>query len=127
MDNNAGNRVTFTMSNRWLFTVLYALHIIWTGLWRSLEAQAFKPNAFWFCLTMASGALAGAFLYRIGRQKLGTAVTTAVASIVLVFYLYSFITNAAQDASFRVALIITTSLAELVIVLFPPRAKDLAR
>ena len=107
------------MSHRWLFTVFYGLHIMWTGLWRSIEAQAFKPNAFWFCLTMALAALVGAYLFRIGKHRIATIVTASTVLIVLTFYLYSFITNSAQDASFRVALIITSSVAEMVVILFP--------
>jgi hypothetical protein len=111
------------MSHRWLFTVLYGLHIIWTGLWRSVEAQTFKPNAFWFCLTMGMVALVGAFLYRIQMPRIATVVAAGVTLITLTFYLYSFITNSEQDASFRVALIILTSIAELVVILFPRRTK----
>lgn len=115
------------MPHRSLFTVLYALHIIWTGLWRSIEAQAFKPNAFFFCLTMALLALVGAFFFKTGRGKIGTIVAVSVSAIVLIFYLYSFVTNAEQDASFRVALIITSSIAALVILLSPQRSSDFTR
>jgi hypothetical protein len=108
------------MSHRCLLTVLYALHLFWTGLWRSIEAHAFKPNAFYFCLTFALIALAGAYLYRIGKDKAATAVTGVTVLIVLAFYIYCFVTNAAEDASFRVALIIITSVAELVVISFPP-------
>ena len=107
------------MSHRWLFTVFYGLHIMWTGLWRSIEAQAFKPNAFWFCLTMALAALVGAYLFRIGKHRIATIMTAGTVLIVLTFYLYSFITNSVQDASIRVGLIITSSVAELVVILFP--------
>jgi hypothetical protein len=111
------------MSHRWLFTAFYALHIIWTGLWRSVEAQTFKPNAFWFCLSMGMAALVGAYLYRIQIPRIATLVAAGVTLIVLTFYLFSFITNSEQDASFRVALIILTSIAELVVILFLSRTK----
>jgi hypothetical protein len=72
---------------------------------------------------MGMAALVGAFLYRIQLPKSATVVAASVTLITLTFYLYSFITNSEQDASFRVALIILTSITELLVILFPQRTK----
>ena len=34
------------MNWQFVLTILYGLFMIWTGLLRGIEAQAFKPNAF---------------------------------------------------------------------------------
>lgn len=64
-----------SMVYRWLFTVLYALHLIWTGLQANIQAQAYKPNALWFCLVLGLMALAGAFLFRLNQTKAARSVT----------------------------------------------------
>ncbi|MFC4991970.1 hypothetical protein [Rubritalea tangerina] len=103
------------------FTVCYALHLILTGLWRSIEAQAFKPNAFWFCLTLGILSLAAAFLLQLRKVKLAKVLSCFSAALALSFYLYSFVTNAPQDSSWRVALIIISSIAILVATTFPSK------
>ena len=66
------------MQNRYLLTIIYGLITIWTGLWRGIEAQAYKPNALWFCLVMGLVAIAGGFLYRLKKER-AAMITTLVA------------------------------------------------
>ena len=112
-------QLAMTIPFRVTTIIIYALHIIWTGLWRSVEAQAFKPNAFWFCLILGTILLVSAFLHQFGKTKLASLLSVSIAIIALSFYLYSFISNAEQDASFRVALVITSSIAFIVVSLLP--------
>jgi peptidoglycan/LPS O-acetylase OafA/YrhL len=99
-----------------VFSILYALFIVWTGLLRSIEAQTFKPNAFYFCLATALIAIVGAFLFRAGK-KWPAVITILVATLtVLVFYVNCFITQPEQDATVRVALAIVASIGELCVV-----------
>ncbi len=112
------------MVYRWLFTVLYALHLIWTGLQRNIEAQAYKPNALWFCLVLGIAALAGAFLFRLDKTKAARSVTGFVVALVFGFYLYCFIKDPAEDATMRVGLIILTSIAEAVVIFLPAPPRE---
>lgn len=107
------------MVYRWLFTVLYALHLIWTGLQANIQAQAYKPNALWFCLVLGLMALAGAFLFRLDQTKAARSVTGFVVALVFGFYLYCFIKDPAVDATMRVGLILLSSIAEAVVVFLP--------
>jgi len=115
------------MATRWLFTILYGLLTIWTGLWRGIEAQAYKPNALWFCLVTGTAAIAAGFLYRMNKRR--AAMITALVAVVLVlgFYFYSFIAQPEKDATYRVGLIIVASIGELVVILLPgPGASESA-
>ena len=100
-------------------SILFGLFVIWTGLLRSIEAQAFKPNAFWFCLTMGLIAIAAGFLFRIGKSKIATAVALFAGIVVLAFYLNCLIKQPEKDATVRVGLAILAAIAELVFVLLP--------
>ena len=53
---------------RWLFTFAFALIVIWTGLHR-IEASAFKPNAFYFCLVTGAIGIAAGFMFWLGKSK----------------------------------------------------------
>ena len=107
---------------RWLLTILYGLLVIWTGLWRNIEAQAYKPNALWFCFVVGLAAIAAGFLYRMNRRLAGGIIASVVAGVALAFYLYCFIAQAEKDATFRVGLVIIASIGQLVIVLVPNAA-----
>jgi len=104
---------------KWLFTILYGLLTIWTGLWRSIEAQAYKPNALWFCVAMGAVAIAAGFLYRMEKHLAG--MVTALVSVIFVlgFYSYCFIGQPEKDATLRVGIIILASISELVVILLP--------
>lgn len=104
-------------------TVLFGLFVIWTGLLRSIEAQAFKPNAFWFCLTMGLVAISAGFFYRLDRTKLGAIVGVLAGAIVLAFYLYCFIKQPEKDANYRVALVIVASLAQMAFLGLPEKTE----
>jgi hypothetical protein len=114
------------MTNRWLPTILYGLLTIWTGLWRNIEAQAYKANALWFCLVMGLVAIAAGFLYRIEHRRVAAILAAATAAIVLGFYFHCFVTKPQSDATMRVGLIILASLAELVVVFLPAAPHRLA-
>ena len=70
---------------KWLFTVLYRLLTVWTGLLRGVEAKAYKPNALWFCMVMGLVSIAAGFLYRLEKKR--SAAVTALAPVVIVFSL----------------------------------------
>jgi len=107
---------------RALLILGYSLHLFWTGLWASISAQAFKQNAFWFCLVLGLCCLAGSFIYQKGQEKLGRCLVAPAAGLVLGFYAYSFVSDPAADATFRVGLIILRSIA-VQLVLFDRSAK----
>ena len=111
------------LSYRWLLTILYGLLLIWTGLQRSIEAQEFKPNAFWFCLVTGILAIAAGYAMRVERKWLGTILASLALFPVLVFYLNCFITQPEKDATYRVALAILASIGELCVITIP-RAKE---
>ena len=102
-------------------SILFGLFVIWTGILRSIEAQAFKPNAFWFCLTMGLTAIAAGFLFRIRKTRIGTLVASVAGIIVLAFYLYCLIKQPEKDATYRVGLAIVAAIAQLSIVLLPAK------
>lgn len=102
-----------------LLTLTYGLLVIWTGLWRGIEAQAYKPNALWFCLAMGIVAIVAGFLYRLKRNR-AAAITALVAVVVVLgYYFHVFIVQPDKDATYRVGLVILASIAELIVVLFP--------
>jgi peptidoglycan/LPS O-acetylase OafA/YrhL len=104
---------------RWLLTILYGLLVIWTGLLRTIEAQQFKPNAFWFCLVTGSAAIAAGYLLRADRRWFGTTLGIVAAGVVVSFYLYCFVTEPEKDANYRIAVAIIASLGELCVLTVP--------
>ena len=102
-------------------TIAFGLFVIWTGILRSIEAQAFKPNAFWFCLTMGLIAIASGFLFRLNKQKMAMVMGLTAGAIVLAFYMRCLIIQPEQDATYRVGLAILAAIAELVFILLPER------
>ena len=104
---------------KWLLTTLYGLYVIWTGLWRGIEAVAYKPNALWFCTVMGILALVAAVCYRVDRRKLAAGLALVSAVIVLAFYLYCFIKQPEKDANVRVGLVIIAAIAEIMVVVMP--------
>ncbi len=102
-------------------TLFFGLFVIWTGLLRSIEAQAFKPNAFYFCLAMGLIAIMAAFIYRLDRASLATCLAVASGAMVLGFYLYCFIKQPEKDANIRVGLVIVAAFGQLALVLLPNR------
>ena len=112
------------MKHRWLFTILYGLLTVWTGLWRGIEAQAYKPNALWFGLVMGAVAIAAGFLFRLGRDLPGAITALVAVAFVLGFYFHCFVSQPEKDATFRVGIIIVASIAELVVLLLPAAAGD---
>jgi peptidoglycan/LPS O-acetylase OafA/YrhL len=113
------------MATRWLFTILYGLLTIWTGLWRGIEAQAYKPNALWFCLVTGIAAIAAGFLYRMNKRPAAMITALVVVVLVLGFYFHCFIAQPEKGATFRVGLIVVASIGELVVILLPgPAASE---
>lgn len=102
-------------------TIFFGLFVVWTGLLRSVEAQEFKPNAFYFCLTMGLIAIAAGFVYRLDRRVIATCIAVAAGAMVLGFYVYCFIKQPDKDANIRVALVIVAALAQLSLVLLPAK------
>jgi len=101
-------------------SIVFGLFVVWTGVLRSIEAQDFKPNAFWFCAAMGLLAIAGAYLFRLGRSRIATGLSAAAGLIVLVFYVNCLIVQPEKDASYRVGLVIVAAVAQLAIVFLPP-------
>lgn len=104
------------MNWRFLLTIVYGLFMIWTGLLRCIEAQAFKPNAFWFCLAVGILSMLGAFLFRSGKRIPAITLTTIATGIALAFYVYCFVIQPEKDATVRVALAIVASVGELCVI-----------
>jgi len=96
--------------------LVYALTILAVGLWRSIDAEMFKPNAFYFCLAVSALSILGAFLVRGGWKWIGLVVAMAGAATALAFYLWCFITKPEQDASVRVACAIVASVGQLCVL-----------
>ena len=113
------------MKNRDILTIFFGFHIIWTGLWRNIQAAAYKPNALWFCLALGLVAIVAGFLYRTGRVRSASITAFIAAVTVFIFYSIEFITKAEQEANFRVGLVILSSIAQLVII-FMPRRREIA-
>ena len=104
------------MNWQFVLTILYGLFMIWTGLLRSIEAQAFKPNAFYFCMTVGVLAVIGGFLFRAEKRWPAIIVTLIATGTALAFYLSCFIGQPDKDASVRVALAIVASIGELCVI-----------
>ena len=109
------------MNNRDLCCILYGIHVIWTGLWRNIEAASYKPNALWFCMTTGVIAIVAGFYYRKDRERLASIIAFCVTSVVFGFYLYEFVSSAETEATFRVGLVILSSIAQFVIIFLPAR------
>ena len=109
------------MSWRWLLTIGYGLLVIWTGLLRSIQANQFKPNAFWFCLVTGLIAIAAGFLYRTEKRWFGAVAALLAVAPVLSFYTYCFITDPESDATYRVGIVIVASIAQLCVIMLPRR------
>jgi hypothetical protein len=99
--------------------ILFGLFVIWTGLLRSIEAVAFKPNAFYFCLTTGLLAIVAGYLFRLDHQKIATGLAFLTGAMVLGFYLYCFILQPEKDANVRVGLVIVAAFAHLSLVCLP--------
>lgn len=108
-------------SLKWLAALLYGLLIIWTGMLRGIEAQAYKPNSLWFCAVMGGIAIFAAAMYRLERRKLAATLLLASAGIVLAFYLNCFITKPEGDATIRVGRAMLGSIAMIAVVLMPTK------
>ena len=104
------------MNWRFILTIIYGLFMFWTGLLRSIEAQAFKPNAFYFCLFVGLLSIIGGFLFRCETRWPAIIVSSIAAGTALAFYLNCFIVQPEKDASVRVALAIVASAGQLCVV-----------
>ncbi len=100
-------------------SILFGLFVIWTGLLRGIEAQAYKPNSLWFCLAMGMLCIAAGFLFRMEKSRIAASVGTFAALVVLAFYFYCFVAQPEKDASYRVGLIIVASIGYLSAIYFP--------
>jgi hypothetical protein len=112
------------MKHRDTLTILFGLHIIWTGIWRNIQAAAYKPNALWFCLTLGLVAIVAGFLYRKGRQRAASVTAFIAAAVVLSFYFNEFVGKPEEEATFRVGLVILSSIAQLVVIFMPQRQES---
>lgn len=107
-----------------LISILFGLFVIWTGLLRGIEAQAYKPNSLWFCLVMGLLCIAGGYLFRFRKTLLAAAVSTFATLLVLAFYFYCFVSQPEKDASYRVGLIIVAAIGYLALIYLPPVRQD---
>ena len=106
-------------------SIAFGQLLIGTGLLRSIEAQAFKPNAFWCCLVTGLLAIGAGYLFRLGRSRTGVVVATITSLLVISFYMYCLVTPPEKDATYRVCLAILAGFAELSLVLLPAKAERL--
>jgi|GEM_PF-790621 len=111
-------------SYRWLLTILFGLFVIWTGLLAGIEARAFKPNPFWFCLATGLVAVAGGFLYRVNRETAAMIVTLPAAGLVLGYYLFTFVSQPEQDATVRVGLVIVAAFGQMAVLFLPKPPRE---
>ncbi len=102
-------------------SIIFGLFVVWTGILRSIEVQAFKPNAFWFCLAMGLLAILGGYLFRLGRARIATGVSASSGLIVLVFYVNCLIVQPESDATYRVGLVIVAAIGQLALTFLPPQ------
>ena len=105
-------------------SIIFGLLLIGTGLLRSVEAQAFKPNAFWFCLVTGLLAIGAGYLFQLGKSRIGTVVAVAISSIVICFYMYCLITQPEKDATYRVCIALLAGFTELSLVLLPAKTRQ---
>lgn len=112
------------MNHRVIFTLLFGFHVIWTGLWRNIQAAAYKPNALWFCLILGLVAIVAGFLYRKRLERAASITAFCAAAVVLGFYFKEFVTQPAEEANFRVGLIILSSIAQLVVIFLPQKRES---
>ena len=104
---------------RWLFSILYGLLVIWTGLLRGVEAAAFKPNALFFCLVTGLAAIVAGYLFRLGKNLAAWITGLSAAALVLAFYFMCFVGQPEKDATYRVALVLLGSIAYLTVMFLP--------
>jgi hypothetical protein len=102
-------------------SIIFGLVLIGTGLLRSVEAQAFKPNAFWFCLITGLLAIGAGYLFRMDKSRAGTAVAVMTSLLVVLFYMYCLITQPEKDATYRVCIALLAGFTELSLVLLPAK------
>ena len=107
----------------WLYSILYGLFVIWTGLLRGIEAKAYKPNSLWFCLVMGLMAISAGYLFRSEKVSVAKCLSLVSGGVVLAFYLYCFINKPEGDATVRVGLVIVASIAFLALVFLPKGPK----
>lgn len=100
--------------------IAYGLWIIWTGIFRCIEAAAYKPNALWFCMVTGLMGIAAGFLYRLNRSRLATSVALASSILVLGLYFFFLIKQPEKDATFRVGLALVAAIAAATVSLLPP-------
>lgn len=104
----------------WIFAIIYGLFVIWTGLLRGIEAKAYKPNSFWFCLVMGLTCIAAGYLFRLEKKMAATIISLIAAGFVLAFYAYCFVNKPEGDATVRVGLVIVASIGFLAMIFLPP-------
>ena len=107
------------MQWRSVLTIIYGLVLISTGLLRGIEAQAYKPNALFFCLTFGVIAIAAGYLYRLNKGIAGSIVAMLAAVPVLSFYFYCFVIQPEKDANLRVGTAIVASIAQIIVSTLP--------
>jgi len=112
-----------TTDFRWFAAWLFGLIVIWTGLSRSVEALAFKPNSFFFCLACGLIAIAAAWFFRARRERIALALSVVAFVLVFGFYTWCFIKQPEKDATIRVARVIVASVGFISYVAFPHRKK----
>ena len=100
-------------------SLLYAMVILWTGIQRSIDAQAFKPNAFWFCTFVSFLAILYAYLFRLKFPRLAKWFGGVGGGLALAFYVYCFMVQPEQDANLRVGVAIVASLGYVSLILLP--------
>ena len=88
------------MNHRDIFTILFGLHVIWTGLWRNIQAAAYKPNALWFCLVLGLATIVAGFLYRKKLDRAASITAFCAAALVFGFYFREFATKPAAEARY---------------------------
>ena len=101
------------------YALLYGIYTIGTGLLRSIEAQAYKPNSLYFCFVMGALIIASGFLHRLDKKRIAGVMACIATLLILGFYLTQFIGRSETEANLRVGGIIIASVAFLSFYFLP--------
>ncbi|MEL7499159.1 MAG: hypothetical protein AAFN77_16245 [Planctomycetota bacterium] len=101
--------------------IVYAMLMMGVGMQRCIEAQAFKPNAFYFCLAVAVVAIVAGYCFRVSWHWLGGGLAVLASAAALAFYMYCLIVQPEKDATVRVGVAIVGSVGFLAFALLPSR------
>lgn len=102
----------------------YAMIMLWIGIQRCIDAQAFKPNAFWFCVAVGGLSIVAGYLFRLRHVTIARLVGSVASLMALSFYVYCLIVQPEKDANVRVGMAIVASAGYLSLILLPASDRE---